>query len=137
MWLWGRSPVPPSLQGEKLILAKFCLGDLHPKAFVGQLQNDGMMHEPIDGGGDHGILENTIPLTEDEIAGDHKAAAFVSFCKEGEEHFHLFGALLDIAKVVENEDVAAIQFSEQVFEGEVSFGDKHFSIRVDSRNSRS
>ncbi len=62
--------LPPG--GEELILLKFRFGRLHSKAVVGQFQYGGMMDEPINGGsGGHGIFEDAVPLTEDEVARDH------------------------------------------------------------------
>ncbi len=56
------------------------------------------MHQSIDyGGRGHGVFEDTVSLTEDQIAVDHQATAFLPLCEERKEHFHLFGALLDIA----------------------------------------
>jgi len=62
--------LPPG--GEELILFKFLFGRLHSKTFVGQFQYGGMMNEAINGGsGGHGIFEDAVPLTEDEVARDH------------------------------------------------------------------
>ena len=91
------------------MLFKFIFCCLHPKAFIGQLQNGGMMYEAVDGsGGSHGVFEDTIPLTEDEVTGDHQTSAFVPFGEKGEENFHLFGALLDITNIIQNYDIVAV-----------------------------
>lgn len=52
------------------------------KARAGHLEDEGMMDQPIDGGSrGHGILEDPIPLAEDEIAADQHAFAFIAFGK--------------------------------------------------------
>ena len=48
-----------------------------------KLQDAAVMHHPVDGGcGCQRILENLIPLREDQIGGDDYAAAFVPFGTE-------------------------------------------------------
>lgn len=43
------------------------------------------MDQAIDGrGSGHGIIEDSIPLTKYEVAGDHETPTFVSFGEEGE-----------------------------------------------------
>ena len=39
---------------------------------------------------DHRIFEYPAPLTENQITGNHQAAAFAAFGQKGEEHCHLF-----------------------------------------------
>ena len=91
-----------------------------------------MVDQPVDGGsGGHGVFEDAIPLAEDEVAGEHQAAAFVAFGQEGEEHFHLFGALLDVAEVVEDDDVVAIHLFQPGLEAQVAFGDEHLLDEVE------
>jgi len=53
----------------------------------------------------HGVLEDPIPLAEDDIAGDDHAAALVAFGEGGEEHLHLVAALLHVSDVVEDDRV--------------------------------
>jgi len=65
-----------------------------------------------------------VPLTEDRVAGDDAAFALVSLGEEGEAAFHLLTALLDVADVVEDDGVIAVQGRELLLETQVSFGDE-------------
>ena len=72
------------------------------------------MYETIDSGhGGERVLEDLVPLREDQIATDHDAAPLVTFGQEGEKHFHFFAALLDVSDVVKNDDAVAVQPLEQ------------------------
>ena len=70
-----------------------------------------MVDQPVNGGhGGHGVLENLVPFRKDQIGTDHEAAPLIALGQEGEEHFHLFAALLDVPNVVEGDDFEAVQF---------------------------
>lgn len=80
------------------------------------------MHEAIDGGGGgHRILEDAVPLAENEIARNHHALSFVTLGEEREEHLHLVAALLHVANVVEDDHVEAVERGEFALEAEISF----------------
>ena len=80
---------------------------------LSELNNDAVMHDAVDcGGGCHGVFKYLIPLRKDEVGGDHDTAAFVAFGKQGEKHFHLLSGLLDVANVVEDQDVETVEFAE-------------------------
>ena len=64
-------------------------------------------------------------MAENEVAGDHETASFVALSQKGEQNFHLFGLLLDVADVVEDDDIVAIELFEQCFESEIPLGDEH------------
>ena len=69
------------------------------------------MHEAVDGShGGHLVFEDLVPLREDQIGTDHDGAALVAFGQEGEEHLHFLPVLLDVADVVEDDDLVAVQF---------------------------
>ena len=71
----------------------------------GQLQDHRVLDEAVDRGrGRHGVLEDLVPLREDQVARDHHAATLVSFGEQGEEHLHLLAVLLHIADVVDDDD---------------------------------
>ena len=72
--------------------------------------------------GGHGILENTDPIAEDQVAGDEDAFAFVPFGQEGEKHLHFIAALLDVADVVEDHCVIDVEGRQLAFEAKVSLG---------------
>jgi hypothetical protein len=55
-------------------------------------------------------------LTEDQVRTDQQTAPLVAFGKEGEEHFHLFAALLDIAEIIKDNSLEAIEFFEQALQ---------------------
>jgi len=83
------------------------------------------MHEAIDGCGScHRILEDLVPFAEDKITGDNHASPLIAFCKECEEHLDLFGALLDVADVVQNQDIEFIEFAQSSGQRQVAFRGK-------------
>ena len=68
------------------------------------------MHNPVDRGrGRHGILEDFIPLGEHQVARDDDGLALVSFREEREEDLHLVAVLLDVADVVDDDSIEAIE----------------------------
>ena len=68
------------------------------------------MHEPINrGGGGHRILENLLPLTEDEVARDDHRAAFIALGHESEEDLDLIGCLLDVSDVIEDQELEDVE----------------------------
>jgi hypothetical protein len=72
----------------------------------------------------HWVLEGPIPLAEEEVAGDDHAPALVALGEEREEDFHLLAALLDVADVVEDDGVEAVEGGELLLEPEVTLGSK-------------
>jgi hypothetical protein len=50
-------------------------------------------------------LGDLVPFHEDGLAGDDDAAPLEAFREEREEHLHFVTALLDVADVVEDDDV--------------------------------
>jgi hypothetical protein len=77
-----------------------------------------VVDESVDGGRcRHGVLEDAIPLREDEVARDDHAAPFVALGEEGEEDLHLIAVLLHVADVVDNDGVIL----RQPFEGAGQF----------------
>ena len=90
---------------------------------LAKLNDDAVVNDPIDGGrGGHRVFEDAVPLGEHEIGSNDHAAAFVAFGQEGKEDFHLFSALLDVADVVQDEDVKTVQPPQLGFEFEVAPG---------------
>jgi hypothetical protein len=73
---------------------------------AGKLEDRGVVHEPVDGGhGGHRVLEDLVPLAEDQVGGDDHGALLVALGQEGEEHLHLLARLLHVAEVVEDDRV--------------------------------
>src|ERR1700739_1897972 len=67
-----------------------------------ELQDDGVMHQAVDGGSSgHRLLEDAFPFAEDQIAGDHHRVSLVTLSDQREQHLGLFGALLDVADIVQ------------------------------------
>ncbi len=90
-----------------------------------QLEDDAVVHQAVNGRSRrHRVFENAFPFGKRQIAGDQNAAAFVAFCQEGEQHFHLFTALLDIAEVIDNEPFECSQALDESAELEISFGNQ-------------
>lgn len=68
------------------------------------------MNEAVDGcHGGHGILEDLVPLGEDQVGGDDDALSFVALGQELEKDFHFLAGLLDIADVIEDDGVKALE----------------------------
>ena len=63
--------------------------------------------------------EYLIPLRKDQVGCNYDTAAFVAFCEEGEEHFHLVSGLLDIANVIQDQNFKAIEDAQLVCVGRV------------------
>lgn len=80
-----------------------------------------MVQQPVDrGGGGHRVLEDLFPLTEHQIARDEHGTALVAFGHAREEHLDLFGALLHVADVVENQELEDVEAAKRVGQREVS-----------------
>ena len=81
------------------------------------------MDDPINGGGGgQRVFKNLIPLRKDEIGGDNDTAPFITFGQKSKEDLHFFAALLDVADVIENDDLETIQPFEFPFQIVVAFG---------------
>ncbi len=69
-----------------------------------------MVHQPVDGGCcHHGVFEDGLPFGERQIAGHQDAATFVTLRQQGEHHFHVVPALLQVAQIVDDQSVKAAQ----------------------------
>ena len=76
-----------------------------------------MMHNAVDSSqGRHGIFEDAIPLSKDQIRGNHHGFAFIALGQKGEEYFHLATVLLDIANILEDNTGEAIEHGESLWE---------------------
>src|SRR6201995_4307783 len=96
---------------------------LDPAALAGHLEDDRVVNEPVDrGGGGHRVFEDPVPLAEHEVAGDHHATALVTLGEEGEQHLHLVAVLLDVADVVADHGVEAVEDRELLLEAQVALG---------------
>ena len=102
---WRRLFLPVHL----LILPPL-LGHSGPVAGDVEFQDDRVMDHPVDGGrGGHGVGEDVLPLGEDQVGGDAQGPALVAFCDEGEEQLRLLGPLGQVAQVVQQQEVVAVE----------------------------
>ena len=72
-----------------LLVYLLCLASLlgGGRTVAGQvkLQNDGVMHYPVDGrGGSHGVSENALPFREYQARGNAQGRAVIGFSNEAE-----------------------------------------------------
>ena len=82
-----------------------------------------MVHDAVDGGrGGERVLEDAVPLREDQVRGDDHAAPLVALGQEGEQHLHLLAALLHVADVVEHHDAEAIEAAQLPLQLQVALG---------------
>ena len=78
------------------------LGSISPVAGDVKLQDDGVVHDPVDRrGSGHGVGKDAFPLGEDQVGRDAQRPAFVAFGDQGEEDLGLLGALGQVAQVVQ------------------------------------
>ena len=111
----------PGLSGG--VFSRFLPSFFHSLARAVELQDDGVMHQPVDGRHRrHRILEDLVPLAEHQIRADEQTPPLVALGSQREEHLHLFPALLHVADVVEDEHIVAVELFEFVLQPQVSLG---------------
>ena len=92
------------------LLRGFLPGFLRAHALPVELQDDGVMHQAVNGRhGRHRILEDLVPFGEDQVAANHHAAPFIPLGQKREQHFHFGPVLLHVAQVVEHHHQIAVQ----------------------------
>ena len=97
-----------------MVFAASLLGLLGSNAGSVKFENDGVMDDAVDGcGGGHRVFEDLVPLTEYQITGDDHGSPLVALSHESEKDFDFFGALLHVAKVVEDDDVKGIKAAQR------------------------
>ena len=70
----------------------------------------------------HGIFEDAVPFTEDEIGGNHHRFAFVALGQEGKEHLHLITIMLHIANVIQDDAGKLVQFGQFLGQPQIPLG---------------
>ena len=81
------------------------------------------MHQPVDGrGGGHRVLEDAVPLAEDEVAADQYAFALIAFSEEGKQYLDLIAVLLEIPDVIEDDHSIAVEAAQFFFQAQFLFG---------------
>ena len=114
-------PAFPHLGTYELLLTQF--RGAGPDTFSGELEDGGVVHEPIDGGHrGHRVLEDLVPLGEDQVRGDDDGLFLVAFGEEVKEHLHLLAGLLDVADVVDDDGVEALESSDRLRQFQVALG---------------
>jgi len=77
------------------------------------LQNDGVVHETVNCGERHGgIRKDGCPFAERSVRGDQEAAALVSGSNQLEQHAGLRLIPIDVAEIIENDQVVFVELLE-------------------------
>src|SRR4029077_13089773 len=85
-------------------------GRFAPVAVGVHLQDDGVVHQAVDGGDGHGgIGEDRIPGAEGLVCGDQQGPALVAGGDQLEDDGGLGLALLDVGQVVEDEQMVFVE----------------------------
>src|SRR5437867_1175298 len=93
------------------------------------------MYETIDGrGGRHGVLEDSVPLTEDEVARDEHGAALVALGHQREEHLGLLGRLLHVPDVIEDQEVVDVERTEGPWQREIASRNEQLLYELERRH---
>jgi hypothetical protein len=89
---------------------------------LSEFNNDAVVNNAVNGGSSgQGVFEDLIPLRENEIGSDDDTAAFISFGEQGEEHLHLITGLLDVADVIEDQNLKAVEAAKLLLEKQITF----------------
>ena len=122
-------PVDIRINSDKLLLVA-ARSLLHTQALdiAAELDDGTVMYDAVNGSScSQRVLKDLVPLRKDKVGGNHEAASFVTFSQESEKHFHLCPTLLDIADVIEDDDLEAVQASQLPFQFVVSLGSQQSS----------
>lgn len=80
------------------------------EAFGPEVENGGMVDEPVDGGAGHGLVhEKAIPFAERLVGRDDEELALITIRDEVKERHSIGHLLLGVAEVLENEQVVAVE----------------------------
>jgi hypothetical protein len=125
----GSAPI-----GPRLNLALPLLSGAGLDALAGELEDSGMMDEAVDGSRcSHGIFEDLVPLREDQVGDDDDGLFLVAFGEKREEDLHLFGRLLDVADVVDD-DSEALELGDRLRKLQVALRDPELGDQTEGRN---
>ena len=70
--------------------------------------------------GVHGVLEDSVPLAEDQVAGDQHGVSLVALGHQGEEHFDFLDVVLDISDAVEDQELVVVESAESTWQVEIT-----------------
>ena len=97
--IWRQLSLPVHL----LCLATL-LGCVSPVAGDVELEDDGVVHHPVDGcGGGHEVGKDALSLGENRVRGYTQGRSFVAFAYESEEDFRFLGPLGQVAQVIQEQ----------------------------------
>ena len=117
-----------------IALAPLVFGFVGANAPIIKLQNHRMVNQPIHcRHRRHRILENLVPLGEDQITADHEAPALIPFSKEGEENLHLLSGLLNVAQIIKDNNGVTVEFLEHCLQLQSRFGLQELLHHLPSR----
>src|SRR5258708_5193539 len=109
----------------------------HSHGFTIELQNNGVMHQTVHRcHRRHRVLENLVPLRENQIAAQQYAAPLISLGQKGEEHFHLLPRLLNVSQVVQNDRLKAVQLLEQFIQAQLPLGCQRLLHHLERRREK-
>ena len=92
------------------------------------------MDQPVDGSHRrHRILEDLVPLAEDQIRGDDHRLFLVAFGEEGEEDLHLLARLLDVTEIVQNHGIESLQLGERGWQLQIAFRGEQLGHQLEGR----
>jgi len=85
--------------------------------------NQGVVDQSVNGGDRHHVVgKDLMPLAKGLIGGDEQAFAFITMGNEFKEDRGFGFGLFDIAEVIHNQQVEAVQFAEGVAQQQLDFG---------------
>ena len=123
-------PLPPPFD----LRTGFGFRGLGAVAVAVELEDRGVMDESVDGRhGRHRVLEDLVPLAEDQVRGDDDRLLLVALSEEGEQDLHFLAGLLDVADIVEDDDVEAFEFGECGRQFQVAFGREQLRHQFERR----
>ena len=59
---------------------------------------------------------------------------FIAMCEQREQHFHFFAALLDIADIVQNDNLELVEPAQLALQFIIAFGDQEATDELESRD---
>ena len=102
-----------------------------------ELQDDAVVHEPVDHRGRrHGVLEDLLPFRERQIACEHDTSSFVTLGQQREQDFHLFAILLHVADVVDDEGTELRETFQHSGETQLAFRQQQFLYKERARREQ-
>lgn len=96
-----------------------------------------MVYQAVDDGrGGHRVLEDPVPLAEHQVAGDQGGSTFVALGQEGEQNFHLLGALLHVPDVIEDDQCKPVQLAQGTGQLELTLGNQQCLHQLERRGEQ-